>query len=209
MKLALVFLMLPIAILSCEQHPLENLRKAHTMEELKRFTEEGQITMGMFNHVIAHDDIELLKLFYSESCGNKTEIVYKDYFLTQADRRGAPPVSFKPIHLAAQFGAEKVAVFCLENGASVNCVTTSIIPEWNNNTPAHIAALYDQFGVLAILATANRHQSRLAFLDIKNGLNQTPEEIAREKKNPLIIDMFNRLRAIKEKYAQEANQKPT
>jgi hypothetical protein len=209
MKVALISLMLPIAILSCEQHPLENLRKAHTMEELKRFKKEGEVTMGMYNHVIAYDDVELLQLFFSQRSGRNTEIVYEDLQLSQADRRGAEPIYFYPLHLAAQFGARNVASFCIDNKADINSRTESKIAEYHNNTPAHIATLFGRHEILLLLLTSGPRLTRGAILDLKNGTNKTIEDIARDKGDEAAISMITVIRKERERIAQEkSDQKP-
>lgn len=202
MKSLLLLALCPVLILSCEQHPLKNLREIYSMEQIKKFKQDRSVKMSMYNHVIAHDDVELLKMFFSNGTQD-VRVKYEDLLLSQADRAGAEPVYFHPLHLAAQFGAENIAAFCVEHGASVNSVTISNKPDFNNNTPAHIAALYGQTGIIMILCSTGHQSTRGAFLDIRNGLNQTPEDIAREKQDPLALDLFKRLRAIREKYLQE------
>ncbi len=199
MKSLLLLTLCPLVIASCEQRPLKRLQEMYTMEQLTQFKKERSVKMFMYNHIIAHDDLDLLKMFFTQPHGKESRVVYQDLLLSQADRQGQEPVYFHTLHLAAQFGAENIASFCVENGASTNCVTISNTPEFNNNTPAHIAAKYGQFGILAILATSPERSSRGAFVDIKNGLNHTPEDIAREKQNPVIINLLKQIREQREK----------
>ena len=197
MKLFQIFLLLPLTALSCEHSPLENLRKQHTLEELQRFKDEKEITMGMYNHAIAHNDVELLELFFSRRDGKNTKVVYEDLRLSQADRQGAEPIYFSPLHLAAQYGALDVVLFCLNHKADINSLTESRTAEYHHNTPAYIATLFGKKQVLIALL------SQGASLDIKNGVGKTLTQLARDKDDKGALSIITTIRENRERIALE------
>jgi Ankyrin repeats (many copies) len=177
MKLALIFLITPFLAFSCEQHPLKSLREMYGLELLKRFQQEGRTKLFMFNHAIAHNDLEALKILYTQAINTKSQkVIYEDFQLSQARREGGEPIYFYPLHLAAQFGASEVAIFCLENGANVNNTTQSNLIQLTGNTPAHLALMYKKYDTLQLLL-----KQPGVKLDIKNAEGKTLEDIAREK----------------------------
>lgn len=183
MTAALILLILPTLVLTCEQHPLQNIREMYTIEDLKRFQEERAVKCFMFNHAIYHDDLEIFTLFFTY--GKSKRVAYEDVPLSQADRDGAEPVYFHPLHLAAQVGALKVTHFCLENKANVNTGTISQMPEFNKNTPAHIATAYGNHEVLKMLLSGGSFN-----LNSKNGVGKTIEDIAREKNDQVALGII-------------------
>lgn len=186
MKLVYLILMAPALSIACEQHPLESLRKMYGLEILAEFQRIGSTKFFMFNHAIAHDDLEALKILYTQAINTRSQkMVYEDFRLSQARREGGEPVWFHPLHLCAQFGAVKVAAFCLENGADINTLTESSAPEFDKNTPAHIATAYGKHEVLKMLL--NRGDLNMAS---KNSLGKTIEDIARNKNDQVALSII-------------------
>lgn len=183
MKSTLILLILPTLALACEQHPLKSIREMYRLEDLQRFQEERAVKCFMFNHAIYHDDLEIFTLFFTY--GKSKRVAYEDIPLSQADRRGEEPIYFHPLHLAAQVGATNIANFCLENKSDVNNTTSSRMPEFNGNTPAHIATAYGNHEVLKMLLSGGGF-----ILNSKNGLGKTVEDIAREKNDQVALNII-------------------
>lgn len=174
-------------LMGCEQRPLteiKSLREMYGLEELLRLQKQGSTKLFMFNHAIAHDDVEALRILFSYGKNNE-RIDYKDLPLSQRDPQDNP-IFFSQLHLAAQFGAEKVARFCLDYQTDINSTTTSRIPEYHQNTPAHIAVMYAKHEILRLLLV--QHQARL---DILNGDGKTIEALAQDKKDDVALSIIN------------------
>jgi hypothetical protein len=183
MKLSTLCLAIPVLAFGCQNTPLKNIREMYSLDDLKRFQEERAVKCFMFNHAIYHDDLEIFTLFFTY--GKSKRVAYEDVPLSQADRDGAEPVYFHPLHLAAQVGALKVTHFCLENKANVNTGTISQMPEFNENTPAHIATAYGNHEVLKMLLSGGGFN-----LNSKNGVGKTIEDIAREKNDQVALGII-------------------
>lgn len=175
-----------MACLGCEQHPLKSLREMYGLETLKQFQQERSVKFFMFNHAIAHDDLEALKILFTQA----KRVIYEDLRLSQARREGAEPVYFYPLHLAAQFGAMNIAKFCLENNADVNSLTQSNLPEFDKNTPAHIAVMFGKHEALTTLLSCGGIN-----LNSKNGVGKTIEDLAREKSDQFALTIINKAKA--------------
>lgn len=186
MKLVYLILLASALSLACEQHPLESLREMYGLGTLAEFQRIGSTKFFMFNHAIAHDDLEALKILYTHAINTRSQkMVYEDFRLSQARREGGEPVWFYPLHLCAQFGAVKVAAFCLENGADINKLTASNAPEFDKNTPAHIATAYGMHEVLKMILS--RGDFNMAS---RNSLSKTVEDIARDKNDQVALSII-------------------
>lgn len=183
MKLASILLGFPLLTFGCQHTPLANLRDMYGLELLKKFQTNRSVTGFMYNHAIVHDDLEAFKIFFTYGARG---VIYEDVRLSQADRNGAEPIYFYPLHLAAQYGAMNVTHFCLENKANVNEQTQSDLPQFDKNTPAHIAVMYSKHEALAALLSWGDFD-----LKSKNGMGKTVEELAIGKDDPASLAIIN------------------
>jgi len=179
-------------LLSCESRPLSNLREMYEgLDKIKHLHELGSTKRFMYNHAIADDDVEVLSMYFTYG---RWGVTYEDLLLSQANRGRDEPVHFRPLHLAAQYGALRVMDFCMDHGADPNSRTHSEKPEYDQNTPVHIAVMSRQHKALEKLLS---HRQILPFE--KNRLGKTAEDIAAEKKDTKSLEL---LEAFIQKYGR-------
>lgn len=180
MRVSIIFLLIltSSATFGC-QRP-SNLREMYGgLNGFKELQKTEGISMFMFNYAIAWDDVEALKICFTN--GNRIE--YEDEKLNQTDRpRNEIPISLRPLHLAAQYGSLEVIAFCLAHKAPVNSRTYCEAKEHHEQTPAHWAVIHRQNEALSKLLEGG------ADPELKDALGRTVKDIIEKKED---IGAFN------------------
>lgn len=175
MKLSLIFLVILTSSANFACQRPSNLREIYGgLKGFKELQKTEGISMFMFNYAIAWDDVEALKICFT----NGDRIEYEDETLNQTDRRpNEIPISLKPLHLAAQYGSLQIIAFCLAHKAPVNSRTYCQDKEHHEQTPAHWAVIHGQHEALSALLKAG------ADPELKDAVGRTIRDLINKKED--------------------------